>query len=75
MVGEQLHEGEYCAEWDSRRRKGGLTMEDFSNEQLKHFMVDMIWWLVNHTRNEVRNEVFASISIANRPKRAGKKSK
>ncbi|XP_054796451.1 uncharacterized protein LOC129301864 [Prosopis cineraria] len=55
-----------------RRRKGGLTMEDFSNEQLRQFRVDVVWWLVNHTRNEVRNEVFASVSATNRPKRAGK---
>ncbi|XP_054816861.1 ubiquitin-like-specific protease 1A [Prosopis cineraria] len=60
----------YCTEWDGRRRKGGLTMEDFSNEQLRQFRVDMVWWLVNHMRNEVRNEVFASVSAANRPKRA-----
>ncbi|XP_054808629.1 uncharacterized protein LOC129310735 [Prosopis cineraria] len=62
----------YCTKWDGRRRKGGLTMEDFSNEQLRQFRVDVVWWLVNHTRNEVRNEVFASVSAANRPKRAGK---
>ncbi|XP_054808724.1 uncharacterized protein LOC129310839 [Prosopis cineraria] len=36
------------------------------------FRVDVVWWLVNHMRNEVRNEVFASVSAANRPKRAGK---